>query len=50
MPKKNKYRYRSSETGLFVTADYAKQHPKSTVRERIKERLKGVVITSNIVG
>lgn len=29
-----KYRYRSAITGHFVTAKYAKRHPRTTVRER----------------
>lgn len=28
------YRYRSAVTGLFVTANYAKKHPKTTVKEK----------------
>jgi hypothetical protein len=28
------YVYRSARTGLFVTAAYAKRHPKTTVSER----------------
>jgi hypothetical protein len=31
-----RYRYRCAITGHFVTAAYAKTHPKTTVRERIK--------------
>lgn len=33
---KPRYIYRSAKTGRFVTAAYAKRHPKTTVRERIK--------------
>jgi hypothetical protein len=33
-----KYRYRSAETGRFVSKDYAAIHPATTVRERIEER------------
>lgn len=32
---KHRYRYRSARTGHFVSAAYAKRHPKTTVRERI---------------
>lgn len=28
--------YRSSRTGQFVTPDYARRHPSTTERERIK--------------
>ena len=31
---KRTYRYRSAVTGRFVSAAYAKKHPKRTVRER----------------
>ncbi len=30
-----RYRFRSSETGLFVTKLYALAHPSTTVRERV---------------
>lgn len=33
---KLRYRYRSAKTGYFVSAAYAKRHPKTTVRERVK--------------
>lgn len=29
-----RYRYRSAVTGRFVSAAYARKHPKTTVRER----------------
>jgi hypothetical protein len=32
--RKPTYRYRSAITGRYVTAAYAKRHPKQTVRER----------------
>lgn len=32
-----RWRFRSSITGLFVTKAYALLHPKTTIRERIKE-------------
>ena len=35
MAQKIKYRYRSAKTGLFVSEQYAKKHPKTTVRERV---------------
>lgn len=31
-----RYIYRSAKTGRFVTAAYAKRHPKTTVKERVK--------------
>lgn len=31
-----RYRYRSAETGEFVSRLYALLHPKTTVRERIR--------------
>lgn len=31
-----KYRYRSAKTGEFVTWLYAKLHPSTTVRERVR--------------
>lgn len=33
---KKRYRYRSAISGHFVTAKYARAHPKTTVRERVK--------------
>lgn len=33
---KYRYIYRSANTGRFVSAAYAKRHPKSPVRQRIK--------------
>ena len=30
------YRYRSAITGRYVTAEYAKKHPTTTVRERCR--------------
>lgn len=30
------YVYRSAKNGRFVSAAYAKRHPKTTVRERIR--------------
>lgn len=30
---KKRYRYRDAKTGRFVTEDYAKRHPGTTVRE-----------------
>lgn len=33
---KYRYIYRSAKTGRFVSEAYAKRHPKTTVRERIK--------------
>lgn len=30
------YRYRSAITGRYVSAAYAKKHPSTTVRERVK--------------
>lgn len=32
---KPRYYYRSAHTGRFVSAAYAKAHPKTTVRERV---------------
>ena len=32
-----KYRFRSAETGQFVSKAYALIHPKTTVRERVDE-------------
>ncbi len=35
MKKNNFYfRYRSAITGLYVTENYAKRHPKTTVKEK----------------
>jgi hypothetical protein len=31
-----KYRYRSAETGEFVSRVYALLHPKTTVREKVR--------------
>lgn len=31
-----RYRFRSSETGLFVSKAYALLHPATTVRERVR--------------
>lgn len=28
--------YRSAKTGRFVSTEYARKHPKTTVRERVK--------------
>lgn len=36
MTRKTTYRYRSAITGRYVSAAYAKQHPKETVREAVK--------------
>ncbi len=33
--KRNKGRFRSADTGRFVTAFFAFQHPKTTVREKV---------------
>lgn len=33
---KHTYRYRSAVTGKFVTAAYARLHPRLTVRERVR--------------
>lgn len=30
-----KYVYRSAVTGLFVTAEFAKAHPASTIKQRL---------------
>lgn len=40
MSKNNKNKkivYRSSETGRFVTENYAKKHPKTTEKEHVKK-------------
>lgn len=34
---KKKYNYRDAETGEFVTEEYAKENPKTTVRELVNE-------------
>lgn len=31
----NRYRYRSAETGRYVSAAYAAKNPRTTVRERV---------------
>jgi hypothetical protein len=31
--------YRSSDTGKFVSADFAKKHPKSTYKQKINVKL-----------
>lgn len=33
-----KYRYRSSETGRFVSREFAETNPSTTQRERIDEK------------
>jgi len=33
---KTRYIHRSAKTGRFVSVAYAKKHPKTTVRERVK--------------
>jgi hypothetical protein len=33
-------RYRDAETGEFITEDYAKKHPKTTISETIKKPAK----------
>lgn len=33
---KESTRYRDAETGEYVTEDYAKKHPKTTVKEKDK--------------
>ena len=33
MAAKKIVRYRRADTGVYVTEDYAKKHPKTTVRE-----------------
>lgn len=32
---KRRFRFRSSITGKFVSAEYAAKHPKTTVKERV---------------
>lgn len=34
------FRYRSAVTGRYVSAAYAAKHPKTTVRERVKRRVR----------
>jgi hypothetical protein len=36
MKRKSYYRYRSSESGKFVSREYAEAHPQTTVRERVR--------------
>lgn len=36
MASKVNYRYRNAETGRYCTPEYAKKHPATTVRERVK--------------
>lgn len=36
MKRKPVYRYRSAVTGRYVTAAYARRHPRKTVRERVR--------------
>ena len=31
--------YRSSETGQFVSAEYAKKHPKTTFKQKVQVKL-----------
>lgn len=33
---KYRYVYRDADTGHFCTAAYAKKHPKTTIRQRIR--------------
>jgi hypothetical protein len=33
---KRRYRFRSAETGLFVTRLYAFLHPATTIKERVR--------------
>lgn len=35
---KPRYVYRSAATGRYVSAAYAKRHPRTTVRERVPAR------------
>lgn len=35
---KPRFRYRSAITGRYVSAEFAKQNPKITVRERVTEK------------
>lgn len=32
--QKRRFRHRSAKTGAFVSARFAKRHPKTTIRER----------------
>lgn len=41
MTRKTAYLYRSAVTGRYVSAAYAKQHPKETVREAVKPCARG---------
>lgn len=36
MKKRASYRYRSAKTGRYVSAAYAKTHPSTTVKERVR--------------
>ena len=46
MSKKTKYYvYRDAETGHFVTEEYAKENPKTTVKESVKIETKQKRIT-----
>lgn len=36
--KRNPYRYRSAITGRYVSAEFAKRNPSSTVRERVTSK------------
>ncbi len=36
MKPRAQYRYRSAVTGRYVTPEYAKRHPRKTVRERVR--------------
>ncbi len=33
---KARYRYRCAVTGRYVSAEYARRHPRTTLRERVK--------------
>ena len=33
----NRFNYRSAKTGRFVTKEYARKHPNTTVREKTKK-------------
>ncbi len=37
---RTKYKYRSAKTGHYVTEEYAKANPDTTVREAVKPRKK----------
>lgn len=41
LPKLYSYRFRSSETGKFVSRAYAKANPKTTIRQRFWRWEKG---------